>query len=102
MAGRLGQTRGVSQSIQPPSSPLYRRLWEAQSGCCALCGGPMPESRFAVAHASIWKRRRPTFDHIVPLAAGGPDSPDNLQLAHADCNKRKGRRQAGSDGRVAT
>ena len=92
----------MSQSISPPNTEVFSQLWEAQSGCCALCGGPMPQSRFAVAHASIWKRRRPTFDHIVPLAAGGPDNPDNLQLAHADCNKRKGRRQAGSDGRVAT
>ena len=76
----------MSQPVHPPSSPLYRRLWDMQGGLCALCGGPMPKNRFAVAHASIWKRRRPTFD----------------QLAHADCNRRKGRRQAGVDGREIT
>ncbi|WP_083911028.1 HNH endonuclease [Henriciella marina] len=62
----------------------------------------MPRSRFELPHASIWKRQRPTFDHILPRAAGGPDRPENLQLAHAICNKRKGRSQAGSDGRVIT
>ncbi len=92
----------MSQPVHPPSSPLYRRLWDMQGGLCALCGGPMPKNRFAVAHASIWKRRRATFDHIIPKAAGGPDRADNLQLAHADCNRRKGRRQAGVDGREIT
>lgn len=62
----------------------------------------MPRSRFAVAHATIWKRERPTFDHVVPLAAGGPDRQDNLQLAHARCNKRKGRSQTASVGRERT
>lgn len=62
----------------------------------------MPASRFHVAHAAIWKRERPTFDHIVPQAAGGSDMEDNLQLAHAGCNKRKGKAQAASVGRDRT
>jgi 5-methylcytosine-specific restriction endonuclease McrA len=52
----------------------------------------MPASRFELAHASLWKKQRPTFDHIRPRAAGGSEKPDNLQLAHAACNKRKGAR----------
>ncbi|WP_084417949.1 HNH endonuclease [Henriciella litoralis] len=80
----------------------FEQLWDSQNGCCALCGKPMPKGRFHVAHASIWKRERPTFDHIIPRAAGGPDRVDNLQLAHANCNKRKGKSQTGSLGRDAT
>ena len=88
---------------KPLSRAQCDQLWTAQSGQCALCGKAMPRGRFDVAHASIWKKQRPTFDHIIPKAGGGPDRLDNLQLAHAICNKRKGKRQAGgSDGRVAT
>ncbi|RIJ25883.1 HNH endonuclease [Henriciella barbarensis] len=88
---------------RPLSRANFDSLWAAQSGQCALCGKAMPRGRFDVAHASIWKKQRPTFDHIVPKAAGGPDRLENLQLAHAVCNKRKGKRQAGGvDGRDAT
>jgi len=75
----------------PPDTPLFRKLWEAQAGACALCGKPMPRSRFAVAHATLWKKQRPSFDHILPRGAGGSDKETNLQLAHTICNKRKGR-----------
>jgi 5-methylcytosine-specific restriction endonuclease McrA len=50
----------------------------------------MPPNRWAVPHATIWKKQRPTFDHIRPRSKGGADDPANLQLAHAVCNKRKG------------
>ena len=29
-------------------------------------------------------------DHIIPIAAGGPDTIDNKQPAHRDCNRQKG------------
>jgi 5-methylcytosine-specific restriction endonuclease McrA len=31
-----------------------------------------------------------TLDHIISLAAGGPNSRDNLRLACRACNERKG------------
>ena len=43
---------------------------------CALCGGAGAD----------------TADHILPLMAGGDDSLDNLQPAHARCNYRRGQR----------
>ena len=79
----------MSQPIRPPDSPLFERLWQVQSGCCALCGKPMPRSRFEVAHATIWKRERPTFDHIVPRAAGGPDRSRALSKSSAWISFRK-------------
>lgn len=32
----------------------------------------------------------PTVDHLVPISAGGPDSPSNVGLAHRTCNVRRG------------
>ena len=80
----------MSQSFFPPDTPQFRQLWEEQNGLCALCGKPMPKSRAEVAHSTLWKKWRPTWDHIIPRAAGGHDDVMNLQLAHANCNKRKG------------
>lgn len=49
----------------------------------------MPRTRFDTPHATVWKKHRPTFDHIMPVSKGGPDTLENLQLAHAACNKAK-------------
>lgn len=32
----------------------------------------------------------PTLDHIIPKSKGGVDALWNLQLAHKDCNEKKG------------
>ncbi|HVY89759.1 MAG TPA: HNH endonuclease signature motif containing protein [Hyphomonadaceae bacterium] len=69
---------------------LFDDLWSAQSGRCAICREAMPKSRWDVAHATLWKKQRPTFDHIRPRSKGGADEAANLQLTHASCNKRKG------------
>lgn len=37
----------------------------------------------------------PTIDHVFPIAAGGDDTPANVQLAHFTCNSRKGARVPG-------
>ena len=72
------------------SLSLFDELWAKQEGRCAICGEAMPAERFDVPHATVWKKKRPTFDHIRPRVKGGGDEPSNLQLAHADCNWRKG------------
>lgn len=33
-----------------------------------------------------------SFDHIIPLALGGPDSKDNLRVVHLKCNYRAPRK----------
>lgn len=68
---------------------LFNQLWAAQEGRCAICGEPMPQGRYDVPHATVWKKRRATFDHIRPRKKGGTDDPANLQLAHAECNWTK-------------
>lgn len=50
----------------------------------------MLRNRFQAPHARIWSKQRATFDHIIPRSNGGADTNDNLQLAHAHCNKIKG------------
>ena len=82
----------MSQSFAPPDTEIFRTLWGQQEGCCALCWLAMPRDRFGLVHATLWKKQRPTFDNIRQKAAGGSDRADNLQLAHAACNKRKGAR----------
>ncbi|MEL7540954.1 MAG: HNH endonuclease signature motif containing protein [Pseudomonadota bacterium] len=52
----------------------------------------MLRNRFQAPHARVWSKQRATFDHIFPRSKGGPDKRDNLQLAHARCNKIKGNR----------
>lgn len=32
------------------------------------------------------------LDHLIPIARGGPDTPDNVAAACARCNKRKGKK----------
>ena len=71
---------------------LFDDLWAKHGGNCAICGKPMPKGRFDVPHATVWKKQRPTFDHIRPKVKGGGDEPENLQLAHAQCNWTKGDR----------
>jgi 5-methylcytosine-specific restriction endonuclease McrA len=44
-------------------------------GRCGICGDPI----IGQLH----------LDHVVPIAAGGSHEPDNVQLAHPDCNARK-------------
>lgn len=33
------------------------------------------------------------IDHIIPVMHGGKTTPENLQVTHASCNRRKGARQ---------
>jgi 5-methylcytosine-specific restriction endonuclease McrA len=49
-------------------------VFERYDGRCAECG-----SNFDIQ-----------YDHIIPLALGGANSVDNLQILCGTCNQRKG------------
>jgi 5-methylcytosine-specific restriction endonuclease McrA len=78
------RTRG-----RPAMPKHWRYEIAARDGAiCALCGKPLDIERA-------------TLDHIIPRGAGGPDHPDNLQLAHFRCNVRRGRSGATRAARMA-
>ncbi len=56
-----------------------------QRGLCAYCDRPF---------GSDGGFRRPTLDHVVPLALGGSNTKDNKVAACAECNTQKGHMSA--------
>lgn len=57
-------------------------LVAAQNGRCCWCGLSMDRAGRG--------GRGATLDHIVPLAKGGPDVPENLAAACRLCNAARG------------
>lgn len=65
----------------------WRRIRQAvlyHDRTCHLCGGAID-----VALGGMHPMG-PTVDHIVPVAHGGSNHPDNLAPAHRICNLTKG------------
>ena len=82
----VGGYRPQQSDRRPPASSRQRRknlnidkrsLYNAQQGCCALCGISLPRLRDFVE------------DHIFPLGAGGEDARENIQLVCWSCNHWK-------------
>ena len=57
-----------------------KALVEKQGGKCAICGKVFDE------------KNKPTLDHIIPRAKGGPNARYNLQATCLKCNQKKGAR----------
>ena len=57
------------------SSGLSLKLFALQRGKCACCKQPLGEKY--------------DLDHIMPLALGGPNTDDNIQLLRRECNRKK-------------
>lgn len=62
----------------PTGHADYELVVATSNGLCGICGEPI-FGKFDI-------------DHIVPLNKGGAHSMDNLQVAHAYCNRSKGMR----------
>lgn len=56
----------------------YSKILDRDGWVCHLCGYPI--AGLEDLH----------FDHVIPLAKGGPHSMANIRPAHAKCNLRKG------------
>jgi hypothetical protein len=70
-----GPARQAGAVIKEHIAPLI--VLERDDGVCAICGDDVDPFHF-------------TIDHVIPLSAGGEHSYENVQLAHRDCNTRKG------------
>lgn len=70
-------------AVRAPLPRALRAYIIARDGTtCGICGLPvLPGEPLDI-------------DHIVPVALGGSDDPENLQVAHASCNRSKGARPA--------
>lgn len=63
-----------------------KQLAERDGTSCKICGADVDMS----LTRKVDRDRCPSVDHILPVAHGGSDAPENLQLAHLRCNREKG------------
>ena len=56
---------------------------------CAICGGAFPEKLKKPMTSTWFEPTQPTIDHIVPKSKGGKNNKDNIQWAHAKCNRER-------------
>lgn len=61
----------------------HRRTIARDHPPCGICGHPID---YDLPHTDP---RSYVVDHIVPRAKDGPDTLDNKQAAHRDCNRAK-------------
>lgn len=57
------------------SNGLAEKLFILQKGKCACCGKPLGKKYH--------------MDHVMPLALGGPNTDENIQLLTQSCNSQK-------------
>lgn len=69
-------------------------IYERDGWRCRLCGKKI-NRRHRAPHSLA-----PSIDHIIPIALGGPDAPNNVQAAHFGCNSRKRTTACGSQLRL--
>lgn len=61
----------------------YDVVFYRDGGICGICGRSV-------------EYELGTMDHIKPCALGGPHTYNNIQLAHGECNRKKGRKHESS------
>ena len=69
---------GIAMADRRHLQYIRQHLIAKHGMVCALCGKPI-ESESEL-----------TVDHIIPRAMGGATTYENCQLAHKECNFRKG------------
>ena len=72
------------QYMNQRTAAFKRRIYFKTDGYCGICH-ELIDLRVKYPNAKSF-----SVDHIVPRAAGGSHSFENLQPAHLDCNARRG------------
>lgn len=83
-----GYGRKRRAMIKGRSTVPYKGLeiYERDKGFCGICKLPIDiKLKFPDVNSF-------SVDHILPIAIGGDDTPDNVQAAHLGCNARKAHR----------
>lgn len=71
-------------SCTRPANPITTaKLYERDGDACGICDKPV-DMRLAYPDPMS-----PSVDHVIPLAAGGPNTPENCALSHFRCNTHK-------------
>ena len=86
--------RNLGKRSVPTDVFTYDEIFARDGWVCQLCGRRVnPALRRPHPRAA-------ELDHIIPLAAGGDNRRNNVQLSHGDCNRRKGTKPAGEQLRL--
>src|SRR5437763_5634289 len=86
LAGAAALWRRGDRTVRQIPARLRRLVIRRAAGRCEYCGLAQ-EGQEATFH----------IDHIVPQAAGGRTTLDNLALSCVSCSLRKGARRSGPD-----
>lgn len=82
--------RRASKKATSTGVPVIRdQIGDRDRWKCGICGTRVNRN-LAFPHSMS-----PSLDHIVPLSKGGAHSPENVQIAHLQCNTVKGNRGGG-------
>ena len=85
---KLQNRRARKKAAGGKLSPgIIADLFARQNGCCVFCQADLTT---VVQH----------LDHVMPLALGGPNTDDNVQLLCARCNTRKGAKHPAEFARI--
>lgn len=58
-------------------------IFKRDQGICHICGLPVYD------YDEAPKALKPEYDHVWPICKGGADTPRNVKLSHAHCNRIK-------------
>jgi hypothetical protein len=77
------KARKRANTVEPVD---YASIIERDGSMCHICGEAVDMA------LPKYHPKSKSFDHVIPLAKGGPHSMDNVKLSHFGCNSRKGAR----------